>query len=101
MSTIALELPYGEITKLCVAHDVAELSIFGSGLTDRLRPESDLDFLVVFAHPETTGIRRYAAFQLALSRLVGRDVDLVPKDDLRPAIRERVLASAQVIYAAR
>ena len=101
MPISAVDLPLDEIAKICAEHQIAELSIFGSALTDQMRPESDLDFLVVFAHPEQTGIRKYIAFQRALARLLDRDVDLVPKYDLKPTIRDRVLSSARVLYAAR
>lgn len=100
MVVSAIHLPFSEIIKLCVEHEIAELAIFGSALTDRFGPESDLDFLVVFQHPERTGIRKFTAFQLGLARLLDRNVDLVPKASLKPAIRERVLESASVIYAA-
>jgi predicted nucleotidyltransferase len=38
--------------------------------------------------------------QHELEDLLGRQVDLVPKGGLKPAIRDSVLATAQVLYAA-
>ena len=42
----------------------------------------------------------YFDLQEDLERLFGRHVDLVAKDGLHRAIRDRVLADAQVLYAA-
>jgi predicted nucleotidyltransferase len=38
--------------------------------------------------------------QRELEALLGRKVDLVPKDGLKPIIREHILATARVLYAA-
>jgi len=38
--------------------------------------------------------------QRELEALLGHDVDLVPKDGLKPVIRDLVLATARVLYAA-
>jgi len=37
--------------------------------------------------------------QRELSELLQRPVDLVPKEGLKPKIREAVLSSAEVVYA--
>jgi len=41
-----------------------------------------------------------AKMQRDLEALVGFKVYLVPKDGLKPAIREHILATARVLYAA-
>jgi len=38
--------------------------------------------------------------QRELEALLGRNVDLVPKDGLKPGIRDHILATARVLYAA-
>jgi predicted nucleotidyltransferase len=35
-----------------------------------------------------------------LTDALRREVDLVPKNSVKPAIREKILASAKVLYAA-
>ena len=89
-----------EIASFSSRHQVAELAIFGSALGDDFGPESDVDVLVTFK-PES----RISLFDLVdmadeLSALLGRQVDLVPKEGLKPRIRRSVLESSRVIYAA-
>jgi uncharacterized protein len=95
-----INLPMAEIAALCQKYQVRELSIFGSALRDDFRPESDIDLLVEFqpdAHPT---IMTYARLQREFSELLGRPVDLVPKRGLKPLIRQSVLDSAEMLYAA-
>jgi predicted nucleotidyltransferase len=41
-----------------------------------------------------------ARMQRELEALLGRKVDLVPKDGLKPIIRDHILAAARVLYGA-
>ena len=45
-------------------------------------------------------IRQRGALQDDLEKPFGRPVDLVPKEGLHRVIRDRILADAQVLYAA-
>lgn len=78
---------------------VERLALFGSFLRGSAKPESDIDFLVQFAH----GSKTYARF-LALSELLeerlGRRVDLVTTEALSPFIGPRILAEAQDVLRA-
>jgi predicted nucleotidyltransferase len=38
--------------------------------------------------------------QRELSEILGRSIDLVPKPGLKPAIKQEVLASLELLYAA-
>jgi uncharacterized protein len=100
MSTSVLDLPVDAIAALCRRYHVTELSIFGSALRDDFRPDSDLDFLVSFEEDAPVGLFEYVELQLALSDLLGRKVDLVSKDGLKPLIRDDVIASSRIVYAA-
>lgn len=97
---IAVDLPLAEIAEICRRYDVAELSLFGSVAKGEFGPDSDYDFLIVFKYPLQTGLFKYADVQFALEELLGSNVDLVPKNGLKPIIRDEVLASARIIYAA-
>ena len=94
------QLPTDQIAKICRTNHVQELSVFGSALTERFGVSSDLDFLVVFEPDAVIGFLALAKLQRELATLTKRQVDLVPKAGLKAAIRDAVLASAQVIYAA-
>lgn len=46
--SVQRNLPLAEIAALCEEYGVEELSLFGSALRADFRPDSDVDFLVVF-----------------------------------------------------
>jgi predicted nucleotidyltransferase len=95
-----LGLPIDAIAKLCRGYGIRELAIFGSAVRGELRPDSDLDLLVEFQPQTRVGFLLLARLARELSELLGRPVDLVPKDGLKPLIRDEVLAEAEVVYAA-
>ena len=98
-TVLPIDLPLTEIAELCRRYRVRELSLFGSALRDDFRPDSDLDFLVLFQPGAEIGFTEFTGLQFDLEDLLGRPVDLVPKTGLKPAIRDEVLASARVLYA--
>jgi uncharacterized protein len=100
------DLPYEAIQSLCEKHRVVELSVFGSVLRDDFRPDSDVDFLVVFADDQDYGpwMERLTDFQEDLSEVLARKVDVVPRAGVEQSenyIRRRhILESARRIYVA-
>ncbi|MEQ1893836.1 MAG: nucleotidyltransferase family protein [Planctomycetota bacterium] len=66
------------------------LGLFGSFARDEGREDSDVDLLVDLDHH---GFDRYMDLKLFLEDLLGRRVDLVLSDRIKPALRERILAS--------
>lgn len=93
------DLPRRRIAELCRRYRVRELSIFGSALRDDFRDDSDLDLLVEF-EPEAAIGMELIDLQLELEDMLERRVDLAPKSGLKPRIRDAVLSSARVLYAA-
>jgi uncharacterized protein len=100
MSMPLHQLPIEEIGRLCSQYGVKQLSLFGSALTDSFGPASDIDLLVEFDPKATVGLLKLLRLERELSELTGRKVDLVPKNGLRPKIRDTVLSSAKVLYEA-
>lgn len=94
-----ITLSVDAIAKLCRKYFVRELALFGSVLRDDFSNDSDVDFLVDFEEDATISFFELTRLQRALSDLIGRKVDLVLKDGLKPIIRDRVIDSAKVIYA--
>ncbi len=88
------------LTRLCARYHVTELSLFGSAARGTLRPESDVDLLVVFEEGALVTLFTLVDLQTELSELFGRRVDLVPKGGLKATLRSEVLAEARVLYAA-
>jgi hypothetical protein len=101
-STIPLPIPIPrkDLERLCRNHHVVSLSLFGSALTDRFGPESDLDFLVTFQGvPLETYADNFFDFRDALASLFGRKVDLVEEKTLRnPYFIEVVEKSKVLVY---
>ncbi len=100
MSCEQIALCMDKIVSLCKRYQVHELALFGSSVTGGFGPDSDYDFLVEFNADAEIGFMALAAMQRELSEIVGRKVDLVPKGGLKRIIRDEVLASAEVLYAA-
>lgn len=94
------QLASQDLKRLCREHHVRELSVFGSLVKPTFRPKSDVDLLVEFEPGAIIGLLALARLRRELASLLGRPVDLVPKSGLKPLIRDDVLASARVIYAA-
>jgi predicted nucleotidyltransferase len=98
--TQPMTVPKEKIADLCRRYRVQRIHLFGSALRDDFGPDSDVDVLVEFAPEAQIGFVALSRMQRELSDLFQRPVDLVPRDGLKPAIREAVLSSAEVIYAA-
>jgi predicted nucleotidyltransferase len=88
------------LSGFCRRYHVRRLALFGSVLSDKFRPDSDVDVLVSFEPGARVGFVTLSRMQRELSELFQRPVDLVPMDGLKPVIRDSVLSSAQDIYAA-
>ena len=89
-----------ELARLCSQHHVQRLSLFGSVLTGKDRPDSDVDLLVEFQAGREPGLLALATLEGELSRLLGgRRVDLRTPRDLSRYFRDDVLSAAEVQFA--
>ena len=84
----------------CRRYHVQKLSLFGSVLTDTFGPGSDVDVLVQFEPGRTPGLAIIDIEDQLSAIFGGRRVDLVTDRSLHPRIREHVLASAALQFAA-
>lgn len=64
------------------------LALFGSAARDELRDDSDVDILVDFEGPPT--FDGYMDLKFALEKLLGRPVDLVTRDAVKPRMRPMI-----------
>jgi predicted nucleotidyltransferase len=87
------------VAEFCQRHHVQRLSLFGSVLTDKFRPESDVDFLIEFEPEDTPGFFALARMQFELEAVVGKPVDLRTPKFLSRHFRDEVLRSAEVQYS--
>jgi len=94
-------VPKDQIAAFCRRHHVRKLSLFGSVLRDDFGPDSDIDVLVDFEPGHAVGFG-IIDIEEELSRLFGgHRVDMVREKYLNRRLRDRILASAEVQYAAR
>ena len=73
---------------------VKNIGVFGSVARNEQNEESDIDLLVEFSRP--VGMIMFIRLENFLSERLGKQVDLVTPDVLKPVIRQDVLA--EVIY---
>ena len=83
----------------CRRNGIRKLAVFGSALRHDFRPDSDLDVLVEFQPGAVPGLAFFGV-QDELSEMFGRTVDLNTPNCLSPEFRDRVVATAEVLYAA-
>lgn len=90
----------GVVAQICRRYGVREIAVFGSALSRDATEAGDLDLLVAFEEGSSVGFIAFERLRRELSTALGKEVDLVPRDGLKPAIRDAVLREAQVLYAA-
>ncbi|MBA2353283.1 MAG: nucleotidyltransferase family protein [Acidobacteria bacterium] len=73
-------------------HAVSGVWVFGSAARGELRPDSDIDLLVEFDRP--VSLFEFARLRGHLQDLLGRPVDLVTREALKPQLRARILREA-------
>lgn len=98
------EVPNEEIGALCRKWRINRLSVFGSGLSGPLRPDSDIDLLVEFEPDEEWSLMDLVRAEAEFAGVFGRRVDLVDKSSLQRSSnwirRDEILKTAEEIYAA-
>lgn len=89
------------LADFCRRWGVVELSVFGSILGDDFRPDSDVDVLVAFDSARHLSLFDLVTMRDELSRMIGRDVDLVEDAAVRNPYRRRtIMTHRRVLYAA-
>jgi predicted nucleotidyltransferase len=95
-----IKIPQKSLEAFCQKYQVQRLALFGSVLRDDFNTNSDVDVLVVFDPSARVTFMTLGRMKRELSEIFQRQVDIVPQEGLKPAIREAVLSSAQELYAA-
>src|SRR6185436_20272915 len=84
-----------QLPDLAERYHIRSLGIFGSVVRGEDRPDSDLDLLVSF--DTTPSLLTFLALERTLGDRLGRKVDLVMRDALKPQIGQRVLAEVVAV----
>ncbi len=89
-----------EIASFCKEHGIKRMAVFGSGLRDNFRPDSDVDILAEFDPAHIPTLFDIAGMEQNLSSFFGgRKVDLRTPEDLSRYFRHQVVSEAEVLYA--
>jgi len=81
-----------KVPELRRRYGIKSLGIFGSYVHGRQTKQSDIDILVEFDNQVPVTLVGFVALERELGSLLGRRVDLVERDTLKPAIGRRILA---------
>ena len=82
------------LPKIQAEYQIEELALFGSYVRGEATDTSDIDILVKF-HPDISfGLIGYCQLENYLSEQLGKKVDLVMKDSLKPHIGANILREA-------
>jgi predicted nucleotidyltransferase len=95
-----VEQNIGTVARLCEQHKVDSMYLFGSVLTDKFSPSSDIDFLVNFGEVDLSHyFNNYISFKESLEQLFSRPVDLVEEQAIRnPILRRSIERNKKLIY---
>lgn len=100
MST-RLPLDQKQLAAVCRKHGIRKLALFGSVLRGDFGPSSDVDVLVEFEPECVPGFFGLHRIESEIAEVFGgRRVDLLTYRSLNPHLRDRILAEAEVQYAA-
>ena len=73
---------------------VKKIYIFGSHARGQAGEKSDLDLIVEFAPEAEIGLFAFARLRRRLSELLGKEVDLVTPEAIRPEMRDEIFREA-------
>ncbi|VAW31661.1 Nucleotidyltransferase domain protein, BT0168 group [hydrothermal vent metagenome] len=78
-------------------YGVTEIGVFGSYVRGEQCPNSDIDILVTLTDPPKISLLGLVDLQYYLSDLLGLEVDVALKSNLRKRIGKRILSEVQPI----
>jgi hypothetical protein len=74
-------------------YGATSIGVFGSAL-DPAREPGDVDILVEF---DAITFDKYMGLKFYFEDALGKKVDLVPKDSIKPALRQRILSQVRYV----
>jgi hypothetical protein len=84
-----------QIMPILKKYGVKRASIFGSAVRREMKEGGDIDILVEI--DEDISLLDFVALKLELEETLGRKVDLVEYDTIKPRLREQILKEQVVI----
>ncbi len=89
-----------KLNQICIDHNVRQLYLFGSILTDKFKDDSDIDMLIQFSAMDLNNyFDNYMDFKEKMELLFNRPIDLVENQAIKnPIFRKVVDREKQLIY---
>lgn len=97
---LPIEIDREAIAAFCRKHHLTMLALFGSVLTDRFGPDSDVDVLFEYDREHIPTLFDVARMEEELTGILGRKADMRTPRDLSRYFRDEVVRTALVQYAA-
>ena len=97
---LPITIDQAAIADFCTRHHLTKLALFGSVLTDRFGPDSDVDILFEYDPAHVPSLFDVAAMERELTGILGRKADMRTPRDLSRRFRDEVVRTALVQYAA-
>jgi len=88
------------VSQFCRQHQVENMYVFGSVLTNDFTSASDIDFLVKFGHVEVEKyFDNYIDLKMSLEHFFNRSVDLLEEQTVKnPVLRRTIDRNKKLIY---
>ena len=97
---LPIEIDPKAIADFCRQHHLIKLALFGSILTDRFGPDSDMDILFDYDPDNVPTLFDVVGMERELGKMLGRKVDMRTAADLSQFFRDEVVRTALIQYAA-
>jgi len=78
-------------------YGVTEIGVFGSYVRGEQKTDSDIDILISLTDPPKISLLDLVDLQYYLSDLLGMEVDIAVKRNLRKRIGQRILSEVQPV----
>jgi len=96
----AMEILRNQSSHMRSVYHVVDIGVFGSCVTGNLKKHSDIDVLVSFEKGRKD-LFNYMRLKQYLEGLLGRKVDLVMKEAVKPRLRERIFSEVMHVPCSR
>lgn len=89
-----------QIKQLCTAYNVRSLFAFGSVVSDKLKPESDIDLIVDIDNADPIDYSdNYFALKFELEDMLNRPIDLLEAKALKnPFLKKQIDNTKVLVY---
>ena len=95
-----IQIDTDQVAAFCRKHYLTKLALFGSVLTERFGPESDVDVLFEYDPDHIPSLFDVVRMERELSEILGRKADMRTPRDLSRYFRDEVVRHAAVQYVA-